>query len=63
MSKQTDLGCNIDQHREDDILKDDIAADKIIFSSCFKILLPCGTVIKTILTHSFNLRKILNMTK
>ena len=43
MSKQTDLGCNIDQQREDDI-KDDITADKIIFSSCFN---------KTILTHSF----------
>ena len=52
MSKQTDLGCNIDQNREDDI-KDDIAADKIIFSSSFKILLPYGTVIKTTLTHFF----------
>ena len=52
MSKQTDLGCNIDQHGEDDI-KDDIAADKIIFSSSFKILLPYGAVIKTTLTHFF----------
>ena len=52
MSKQTDLGCNIDWHREDDI-KDDIAADKIILSSCFKILLPYGAVIKTTLTNSF----------
>ena len=51
MSKQTDLGCNIDQNREDDIK--DIAADKIIFSSSFKILLPYGAVIKTTLTHFF----------